>query len=182
MDPRARLIRVLRSACSGELAAGHAYRGHWKSVSDPATRERIQTIEQEEWHHRALVRGLLAQLGSGPSPRREAAFWLIGNTISLLCRIGGWFIPMYGAGRLEKWNVAEYEQAAAHARAAGQHEMIDCLLTMAEVEWEHERFFREQILGHWMLRLFPLWEAPPRPLRVIPSVSEGPGRVGGTAA
>ena len=39
--------------------------------------------------------------------------------------------------------------------------MIDCLLTMAEVEWEHEKFFREQIQGHWLLRFFPSWIVPP---------------------
>ena len=39
--------------------------------------------------------------------------------------------------------------------------MLDCLLTMAEVEWEHERYFRERIAGHWMLRILPLWDAPP---------------------
>src|SRR5687767_12154908 len=29
---RASLIHVLQSACSGELAAIHAYRGHWRSL------------------------------------------------------------------------------------------------------------------------------------------------------
>jgi hypothetical protein len=32
---------------------------------------------------------------------------------------------------------------------------------MAELEWEHERFFRERIEGHWLLRIVPLWHAPP---------------------
>lgn len=161
-DPRTRLIHVLRSACSGELAAGHAYRGHWKSL--PATapeRERVRVIEAEEWHHRELVRGLLTELGSGPSRKREVIFWCIGKTIAFLCRIGGWFIPMYGAGRLESSNIREYEDAAKFADEAGLTGMIDCLLTMAEVEWEHEKFFRGQIEGHWMLRIFPLWPAPP---------------------
>lgn len=159
---RASLIRVLRSACSGELAAGFAYRGHWKSLPrDAAARERIRTIEAEEWHHRALVRQLLGDLGAGPSRTREAVFWMVGKTIAFLCQIGGWFIPMYGAGRLERSNIVEYEDAARFAIEAGRPEMIDCLLTMAEVEWEHERFFREQILGHRLLRVFPLWDAPP---------------------
>ena len=161
-DARASLIHVLRSACSGELAAVHAYRGHGKSLrSDAPERERVLLIESEERHHRELVIGLLAQLGAGPSAKREALFWCIGNTISILCRIGGWFIPMYGAGRLESTNIKEYEDAAKFAQAAGLTDMIDCLLTMAEVEWEHEKFFREQILGHWMLRFFPIWKTPP---------------------
>lgn len=158
---RASLIRVLQSACSGELAAGHAYRGHAASVKSAEERERIRIIEAEEWHHRKLVMALLAELGEGPSRAREAVFWIIGNSISLLCRIGGWFIPMYGAGRLERGNIVEYENAARFAEESGHPEMIDCLLTMAEVEWEHERYFRERIVGHWMLRLFPLWDPPP---------------------
>jgi rubrerythrin len=155
------LIHVLRSACSGELAAGYAYRGHWKSVSPGTVRDRIRTIEDEEWHHREIVQGLLTELRSGPSSAREAVFWLIGQTIGAFCRVGGWFIPMYGAGRLESSNIAEYERAAALARQAGYFEMIDCLLTMAEVEWEHERFFRDQIADHWLLRIVRIWPAPP---------------------
>ena len=160
-DPRASLIRVLRSACSGELAAIHAYRGHGNSVRSAEERARIRQIEEEERHHRELVLGLLAQLGSGPSRKREALFWCIGKTIAVLCHIGGWFVPMYGAGKLERSNIVEYEDAARFAAQSGQAQMIDCLLTMAEVEWEHERYFREIIAGHWLLRLFPLWDAPP---------------------
>jgi len=161
-DPRARLIHVLRSACSGELAAVHAYRGHWTSLrSDAPEWERIKVIEAEERHHRELVIGLLEELGAKPSAKREALFWLIGKTIAFLCHIGGWFIPMYGAGKLESSNIREYEDAAKFAREAGLAHMIDCLLTMAEVEWEHEQFFRGQIRGHWMLRFFPPWEVPP---------------------
>ena len=160
-DPRATLVRILQSACSGELAAIHAYRGHWKSVSAPETRQRLQEIEGEELHHRTLVQGLLRELGAGPSPLREAVFWMIGRSIALFCRVGGWFIPMYGAGLLEQGNIREYEDAARAARESGLDGMIDCLLTMAEVEWEHERFFREQIAGHRLLRVFPMWKVPP---------------------
>ena len=68
---------------------------------------------------------------------------------------------MYGAGKLEVNNIVEYEEAAVYARECGHEEMIDCLLTMAATEWEHEKFFRERITGHWMLRWVRLWEAPP---------------------
>ncbi|HVE70370.1 MAG TPA: ferritin-like domain-containing protein [Thermoanaerobaculia bacterium] len=160
-DPRASLIRVLRSACSGELAAIHAYEGHANSVRDPGEKARIRTIQEEERQHRVLVLDLLARLESGPSRKREALFWCIGKTISFLCHIGGWFVPMYGAGRLERSNIVEYEDAARYAAACGHAEMIECLLDMAEVEWEHERYFREIIAGHWLLKLFPLWNVPP---------------------
>jgi hypothetical protein len=162
-DARAKLIRQLQGAYSGELAAAYAYRGHWHSVRDAAQRERIQRIEREEWHHRGLVGGLLKQLGAKPRPLREAAFWLIGRVIAAFCHVGGWFAPMYGAGRLERHNIVEYEDAAVFAAECGHEEMIDCLLTMAEVEWEHEAFFRGQITGHPLLRIFKPWEpAPPK--------------------
>lgn len=157
----AQLITILQSAASGELAAGFAYRGHAASVRSVAERARLQEIEQEEWHHRALVRGLLADLGGGPSSSREVVFWIIGRTIAILCRVGGWFLPMYGAGRLERGNIEEYEAAARYAEESGHTEMIDCLLTMAEVEWEHEFYFRDRIHGHWLTGVFPLWPAPP---------------------
>lgn len=132
-------------------------------MRDAEERQRIRVIEAEEWHHRDLVRGLLATLGAKPSQRREFVFWGIGHTIGLLCRIGGWFIPMYGAGRLERWNIVEYENAAAFAIAAGHDDMLECLLGMAEVEWEHERYFRSRVEGHWLLRVFRLWPpAPPK--------------------
>ena len=155
------LIRQLRSAYSAELAAGYAYRGHWHSVRDAGERERIRVIEEEEWHHRRLVGGLLAQLGAKPSRIREVIFWIIGRSIAAFCHVGGWFAPMYGAGKLERTNIVEYEDAALFASRCGHEEMIDCLLTMAEVEWEHEKYFREKVTGHWMLRLFPLWDAAP---------------------
>lgn len=162
-DDLARLIRQLRGAYSGELAAGYAYRGHWRSVRDAAERERIQIIEQEEWHHRELVGGLLAQLGAKPSRIREAIFFVIGKTIAAICHIGGRFIPMYGAGKLERSNIVEYEDAAKYAARCGHEEMIECLLVMAETEWEHERYFRECVAGHPLLRVFKLWEpAPPK--------------------
>ena len=162
-DPRQMLVRQLRGAYSGELAAGYAYHGHWRSVKDPEERARIHQIEDEEWHHRELVGSMLRDLGGKPNPVREAIFWIIGHTIAGLCHIGGWFFPMYGAGRLERGNIVEYEEAAQFARACGREDFIDCLLTMAEVEWEHELYFRTKAAGHGLARIIPLWDpAPPK--------------------
>jgi hypothetical protein len=160
-DARAKLVHQLRGAYSGELAAGYAYRGHWKSVRPGPDRERIKQIEAEEWHHRELVGGLLRQLGGKPSRVREAIFWCIGRAIGAFCRVGGWFAPMYGAGRLERGNIVEYEDAAIFARDCGQLDMVECILTMAEVEWEHEFYFRSKVTDHWMLRVLKVWPAPP---------------------
>jgi hypothetical protein len=67
---------------------------------------------------------------------------------------------MYGAGRLERNNIVEYEDAAVYAKECGHEELVECLLAMAQTEWEHERFFRERITGHWMLRWFRMWPEP----------------------
>lgn len=160
-DPARKLIRQLQLAHAGELAAGYAYRGHWRSLDDSEARERIRRIEDEEWHHRRLVADMLRGLGAGPRPLREAVFWLIGRTLGALCHVCGVFLPMYGAGRLERRNIVEYEDAAVYALASGHPELVDCLLGMAEVEWEHEQYFRSVVAGHPLLRLLPLWPAPP---------------------
>ena len=154
------LIRVLRSAYSGELAAGFAYAGHWRSVSNPDERERIRTIEAEEWHHRELVGQMLQKLGAGPSRLREMIFRAIGRTLGPLCSLSGWLAPMYGAGFLESGNIVEYEVAARLAQESGHAEFVDCLLEMAEVEWEHERYFRERVQTHRLARFIPMWTLP----------------------
>ena len=155
------LIALLQLAYSGELAAAHAYNGHWRSVKDAEERARIAEIEQEELHHRKLVGVMLASLGAGPNPAREIRASVIGRTLSFLCHVSGWLAPMYGAGRLESGNVREYETAAKLARECGREDLIDCLLTMAEVEWEHEKYFRSRVLMHPFARRIPLWPQPP---------------------
>jgi hypothetical protein len=64
-------------------------------------------------------------------------------------------------GRLERRNIGEYEAAARYARGCGREEFIDCLLTMAEVEWEHEKYFRSRVLIHPLGQRLSLWPAPP---------------------
>jgi hypothetical protein len=69
---------------------------------------------------------------------------------------------MFGAGRLERRNVGEYESAARFARLCRRDDFVDCLLTMAEVEWDHEAFFRSQVERNALGRRF-LWKPlPPR--------------------
>lgn len=158
------LVAILRLAYSGELAAAYAYRGHWKSLAEGEDRARIRQIEAEEWHHRTQVGEMLGQLRVAPSRWAEVRAWWIGRCLGLLCHVSGWLAPMYGAGKLESRNVREYETAARHAAAAGHAEWIDCLLTMAEVEWDHEAFFRERVLSHPIGRRIRIWPAlPPKP-------------------
>jgi rubrerythrin len=155
------LIALLQLAYSAEQAAAYAYRGHWHSVVDVDERARIKQIEDEEWHHRELVGGMLEKLQAHPNRQREIRSLLLGRVLGFLCHLMGWFAPMYGAGRLESRNIREYETAARYARDCGHEEFIDCLLTMAEVEWEHEYYFRSRVLLHSFGRRLTLWPAPP---------------------
>jgi demethoxyubiquinone hydroxylase (CLK1/Coq7/Cat5 family) len=154
------LIAILQLAYSGELAAAYAYRGHWRSVLSEEEKREIQTIENDEWHHRELIGKMLKDLGASPNRYREIRATVIGRSLALFCHLGGWLAPMFGAGRLESGNILEYETAARLARDSGHHELVDCLLTMAEVEWDHEQYFRSRVLSHrWADRL-PIWPAP----------------------
>jgi len=155
------LIAILQLAYSGELAAGYAYRGHWHSLNNPEQRARVRTIEEEEWHHRKLVGEILTSLHAGPNRVREIRATLLGRILGFMCHLSGWFAPMYGAGKLERGNIVEYENAARYAVGCGRNDLIDCLLMMAEVEWEHERYFRELVTNHWLTRIFTLWDGPP---------------------
>jgi len=154
------LADLLQLAYSGELAAAHAYHGHWRSLRSAEQSARIREIEAEELEHRRGVGAMLSALGVEP---RRASEWranCIGRVLGALCHVSGWLAPMYGAGRLESHNIKEYEQAARLARDCGRGEWVDELLTMAEVEWEHERYFRELVEQHWLGRRIPLWPRP----------------------
>jgi rubrerythrin len=172
---RDRLVEILQLAYSGELAAAHAYRGHARSVSDPAERDRIREIEEEEWHHRRQVGEMLSSLGTGPLRRREIRAAILGRVLSLLCRISGWLLPMYAAGKLESRNIREYEDAARFAHGCGRGEFVDCLLAMAEVEWEHEAYFRERVLRSERGRRLRIWSQPPPKSRIRESYAEETG-------
>jgi len=160
-DARARLGALLQLAYSGELAAALAYRGHAACVRDPSESAWIRRIEDEERAHRARLGEMLAELGLAPDPRRERRARRIGGTLGALCRVSGWLAPMYGAGRLESRNIREYETAARLARGCGREAWAEELLTMAEVEWDHEHWFRARVLSHPLGRRLPLWPEPP---------------------
>lgn len=151
---RAALVRGLQDAHAGELAAAYAYRGHWKSLRRrPAARAEVQRIEAAEWHHRTLVAAMLEELGGRPRRRRELLMACIGRFFGALCFVGGFFGPMYAAGRLEGMNVDQYDAAGQHAATLGLGAYAEQLEAMRQEEDRHERFFGEQVRGHWLLPL-----------------------------
>ena len=150
-EARRRLIGILRSAYSGELAAALAYRAHWRSVRDAAERVGLANIEDEEWVHRREVGMLLEQLGAKPQKLRELLMTLIGCSVGISCHVGGWILPMYFAGRLEHSNIREYEDGAGYARVLQLADFEAALLEMAAVEREHEEFFLRTVAAHpWL--------------------------------
>lgn len=158
---RSRLIRLLQNAHAGERAAAFAYQGHARSVRHTDEKAEIAAIEADEWRHRTELGHMLSALGARPRWLREVWMMCVGTFISLFCRVGGWFIPMYGAGKLERGNIEEYEVAARLALDCGLTQYVECLLDMAEVEWDHELYFRTKAASHRLWRLLPGWSAPP---------------------
>lgn len=132
------------------MAAALAYRGHWRSLSPSAERDRIQQIEREEWRHRRSVGVMLRQLQAGPRQGREVLMYAVGRAVGLLCHAAGWFWPMYVAGKVEACNVGEYAHAAACARGLSLTKYEKILRRMSEVEREHELYFTEVTAGHWL--------------------------------
>ncbi|MBA2282142.1 MAG: ferritin-like domain-containing protein [Acidimicrobiia bacterium] len=141
---RSSLVRQLQAAYSGELAAAYSYRGHWRSLTRPREREQRdedRRIEEAEWHHRRLVGELLAELGAGPSRRRELVMGTIGRVFGSLCHVSGWLLPMLFAGRLEAMNVGQYDTAARAAGDLGLAHWVPVLEEMTAEEGRHEAFF-----------------------------------------
>ena len=68
---------------------------------------------------------------------------------------------MYGAGLLESQNIREYELAARWAHVAGCSDLVEDLLLMADVEWDHEQWFRAKAASHRLWHLVPHWPEPP---------------------
>lgn len=163
-----KLVALLQNAHAGERAAAFAYRGHRWSVTSLQEKNEIDKIEQEEWAHRRCLRKMLADLGAEPRVWRKFIMFLIGVNIAVLCLLGrvlnffnfGWYMSMYGAGLLEKENISEYEIAAQFAHKAHKLDYVELLLQMAEVEWDHEKYFREKCLGSKWVKCIPTWEPP----------------------
>jgi demethoxyubiquinone hydroxylase (CLK1/Coq7/Cat5 family) len=148
------LVKLARLAYSAERAAAYAYRGHAASVRDAFEKADLRKIEDEEWLHRAHLGRILETLGAGPSLWLEFKYACIGRAIGASCRVLGWFMPMYFAGRLESGNVMEYVHMEILAREQGLEVELECIREMARVEKTHEAYFLEKAQEHWAMGAF----------------------------
>ena len=163
-----KLVRLLQNAYSGERAAAYAYRGHAASVSNLQEKTEIINIEKEEWEHRACIKEMLFTLGSKPRISRELLMGFIGCVIYCFCRVGGWFnlfnfgwyMSMYGAGKLEQSNINEYDVAARKAIQCNRQIFVADLIHMAEIEWDHENYFRSKVLESRWSKIIKPWTFP----------------------
>ena len=174
------LGELLQRAYSGELAAAHAYRGHWKSLTVQAEIARIRQIEDEEWIQRKNIGRMLWNLDFTPKRALELKSWIVGRVIGVGCHLVGWFWPMYFAGRLESANTREYETAASYARELGLLDFEAELLRMSIVEKEHELFFLGTVSSHrrlpFAIRLFRWGASSPESPESLESLRSPGGR------
>jgi len=150
---RKQLVHILQMAYSGELAAALAYAGHWRAAWKRSERQDIHRIELDEWHHRASLLKMLYELEAKPVAWRDLMMRSLGSIIFLACFFSGWYMPMYFAGRLEKANIHEYEEAAFHANSLGLSQYEATIKVFAQKEVEHEQYFFNMIANHWLTPL-----------------------------
>jgi hypothetical protein len=121
------LIAGIAAEHANERGAALAYRGHAASLGDAPEAAEIRAIEAEEWHHRAALAEMLAGLGGGLSWWREPVMAAAGWCIGVACHVGGWLVPMWGAGLIERSNIAAYRRLVDLALAAGRPDLAATL-------------------------------------------------------
>jgi len=142
-------------AYSAEKAAAFAYIGHAGSVRNPDEKRAIKQIENDEWHHRAVVLSIMQQCGIKPSRSNEIKYHIIGKVLALGCHVIGWFMPYYFAGRLESGNVCEYFVMMRYFNDLGITAYDRDLYEMGIKEKEHEVYFQKLLESN---RLLPWFE------------------------
>ena len=138
-----KLIRQLKFAHAAEIAAYHAYEGHWRSVSNQAEQDYIKTIQLDELKHIFTIEKMLEGIHAKPSPLLDKAGKIVGELIGFACYYSGWRLPMWVAGVMEKIGTRSYREIALEAAEQGRYLMAGCLMEMAKVEEEHEQYFEK---------------------------------------
>jgi rubrerythrin len=116
-----------------EIGARLAYLGHYKRTKD----RNVLNIANEELVHQQTLKKILRFHGELPSKPIDVAFSLIGNTVSLLCRISPRFMLNFVASTLETFAIFSYGYLAVVYPIFREN-----FLLMAKAERQHERYFK----------------------------------------
>lgn len=136
-----KLVRKLRFAHAAEIAAYHAYEGHWRSVTNQREQEYIRTIALDELKHIRDLERMLDCLGYCTDSTLDKAGKIVGEIIGFMCFYTGWRLPMWVAGAMEKIGTASYLDLAEIAADEKRYAMAYKLLEMGKVEEMHEKYF-----------------------------------------
>lgn len=138
-----KLIRQLRFAHAAEIAAYHAYEGHWRSVTNEAEQKHIQSIALDELKHIYTIEKMLTGLNAKPNRLLDKMGKVFGELIGFACYYSGWRLPMLVAGLMERIGTASYYDIAMEAVNEERYIMAYALLEMGKVEQEHEDYFKK---------------------------------------
>ena len=103
---------------------------------------------------------MLMGLGGRPDPLLELRNRCLGNSIAAFCHVGGWFMPMYGAGWIERRNIEEYDPAAAWPGYAAPRRTSTTCWIWARSSGTTSSYFRLKAASHRLARVLPIWRAP----------------------
>lgn len=142
-----KFIKMLQHAHAGELAAYYAYQGHWESLKNPKERAMVKWIQEEELEHVKEIEKMLYLMKAQPSKYRDFIFTVIGKTLSKLCKVTGYFMPMVGALLIEKIGVANYKEMIKVACKLHLFPFVKTLHSMWQTEIEHEEYFKSKTLS-----------------------------------
>lgn len=137
-----KLIKMLKFAHAAEIAAYHAYEGHWRSVSNQEERQYIQKIAFDELKHIHDLTTILNSMESKPSKFLDTCGKIVGEIVGFACFYTGWRLPMLVAGMMEKIGTSSYRKIAMEAAENGKVGLAYQLRSMADNEDEHETYFK----------------------------------------
>lgn len=134
---------MLRFAHAAEIAAYHAYEGHWRSVSNEAESNYIKNIALDEKKHIHDLKRILNSFGYCPDAFLDKCGKLVGELIGFLCYYSGWRLPMLVAGVMEKIGANSYQDIAEEAADKKFYALAYKLMEMAKIEESHDEYFKQ---------------------------------------
>jgi len=131
----------LNKALAAEMGAFWAFGGHTDKEDDKQLKQIIMQVRLDELNHIDTLIFLLKKHGVRRNRLREAAFELIGRTVSFACK----FFPNHRinsvASYMEKLGAANYRELAGYARELNLPYVEQQMVWMWQQESTHQYFF-----------------------------------------